>query len=120
MRASFDVQKLDIEQQRRVRGNRAAGAARAVAELGGNDQGSRAADLHPGDALVPASDDLPGAELERERVVAVARAVELLPVMIGRRRIVEPPRVVHRHGLAGGRFSASPNLAVRYLQARDV
>ena len=49
----------------------------AVAELGGMIERSLAADLHAGDALVPAADHLAGAEHERERLVAIARAVEL-------------------------------------------
>ena len=53
------------------------GAAGAVAEVGRDDEGALAADFHAGHAFVPAFDHLALAEGERERLVAVARAVEL-------------------------------------------
>src|SRR6185503_10477370 len=37
-------------------------------------------DLHPGDALIPSTDHLAGAQLETERFAAVPRAVELRAV----------------------------------------
>src|SRR2546423_1446852 len=82
--------------------------------------GRLAADLHAGDALVPSLDHHARAELELERIVAIARAVELLAVLVRFARIVQPPRVVHRDVLAGGGFGAGADLAVRDLQARDV
>src|ERR1700761_7604716 len=72
----FDPEQLDVEQKRRVRRNDAAGAARAVAERRRDDQGALAADLHGGDAFVPAADDLAHADLEFERLAAVDRGVE--------------------------------------------
>src|SRR4029078_2332269 len=117
---SADVEQLDVEDQRRVGRDSAAGAARAVAELRGNHERALATDLHPGDALIPTGDHLPGAELELERIVAVARAVELLAVMVGLRAVVQPPGVVHRHALAPGRVSAVADLAIGNLQAGDV
>src|SRR6185312_8003685 len=72
----FDLQQLDIEGQRREGRNHAARAARAVAERRRDDQRALAADFHPGDPLVPALDDLAGAELERKRLAAIERAVE--------------------------------------------
>src|SRR6185436_14810590 len=98
----------------------AAGAARAVAEIGRDDQRPRAADLHPGNTLIPAADHLPGAELERKRLTVVLRAVELLAVAVGGLRVVQPPGVVNAHGLAGRRRRAGADLAVRDLQAGDV
>src|ERR1700733_8050370 len=74
-------QQLDIEDQRRVGRDDAAGAARAVAELGRDDQRAFAADFHPGDALVPPFDDLAGAEPEAERRAAIDRAVEFLALV---------------------------------------
>src|SRR4051794_8980410 len=55
----------------------AAGPALAVAEVRRDRQLAAAADLHPGDALVPAADDHAGAEPERERLAAVPGGVEL-------------------------------------------
>src|SRR5919206_421578 len=49
----------------------AAGAAGAVAEIRRNDQGARAADLHAGDALIPAANHVTGAEFEGERLAVV-------------------------------------------------
>src|SRR5262245_59019520 len=74
----LQVEELHLEQQRRVRRDHPAGAARAVAEVGRDQQRALAADLHAGHALVPALDDLALAEAERERAAAIERAVELL------------------------------------------
>ena len=52
----------------------------AVGEVGRDHELPAAADLHALDALVPARDDLAGAELEGERLAAVPRGVELAPV----------------------------------------
>src|SRR5262245_5112980 len=73
-RWSFHSQKFDDEGQLRIRRDRAGVAALAVGEVGGDDELALAADLHAGDALVPALDDLPGAELEGERAAAVEAA----------------------------------------------
>src|SRR5262249_6150177 len=66
---------------------------------------AKLADLHAGDALVPAFDDLPGAELERESAPAIARAVELLSVG-------ERAHVVHGDGAAGFRLRAGAGAKV--------
>src|SRR5262249_36217817 len=84
-------QQLDIEHQRRVRRNDAAGAARAVTERGWNDQRALATDLHGTDALVPAGDHLPLADLELERLVAVHGGIELLALLAV---LVEPARIM--------------------------
>src|SRR3989442_14919304 len=97
-----------------------AGAARAVAEIRGNDQRARSADLHAGNALIPAANPLAGAELEREWLVAIARAVELCPVPIWRLRVVQPAAVMHGHLLARRGRSAAARLRVCDLKARDV
>src|SRR5579871_6635297 len=83
----FDRQQFDVEQQRRVRRNDAAGAARAIAERRRDDQRALAANLHGGDALVPAADHVAGADREREWLVAVDRRVEFLAL---RAVLVEP------------------------------
>src|SRR3546814_17923154 len=71
----FEVDQFDIEDQRGVRRNHPAGAAGTIAELGRDDQGALAADLHAGDALVPAADHPAGAERKGERLAAVARGI---------------------------------------------
>src|SRR5688572_25684023 len=79
--SSVDLQQFDVEHQRRVRRDHASSATRAVAELGRDDQRALAADLHAGDALVPALDHLLRAETEREGLAAIQRAVEFLPLL---------------------------------------
>src|SRR5260370_28199548 len=51
-------EQFDIEDQRGVGRNDAAGAAGAIAECGRNNQRPLAADFHVGDAFVPAGNDL--------------------------------------------------------------
>src|SRR5207249_7548174 len=75
-----DLEQLYLEDQLGVGRDDAAGAARPVTECRRDDELALAADLHAGHALVPALDDHAGAELERERLVAVVAAVELLAV----------------------------------------
>src|SRR3954469_11510692 len=76
----LQLQKLDLEQQGRVRRDNAAGAARAVAQLGRDQQRPLAAHLHAGHAFVPTLDHLAATEPERERAAPVQRAVELRPL----------------------------------------
>src|SRR4051794_17909953 len=82
-RRSTDAEQLDVEHERGVGRDHAACPAAAVAERRRNDERALAANLHAGDALVPAGDHLTGAEHEHERIVAIARAVELGAVMVG-------------------------------------
>src|SRR6516165_3033800 len=89
------AKQLDLEQQRRVRRNDAAGAARAVAERGRDDEDARSAFLHSLYALVPAADHVARAEREFERVVAVLAGVELRSLGAV---LVEPAGVVDAHG----------------------
>src|SRR6266849_222347 len=114
----FDLDQLDVEEQCGVWRDRTAGAALSVPELGRDNQRALAADFHPGDALVPAADHLPATQLERERLAMVLRAVELLPVLVGGLRVVQPTGVVHRHLMPALRFSARADLAVGHLQTR--
>src|SRR4051812_9805549 len=51
---SLHSEQFDVEHQSRVRRDHAAGAAGAVAELRRDDQRALAANLHRGNALVPA------------------------------------------------------------------
>src|SRR5690349_11021120 len=89
------AQQLDLEHQRRVRRDRAAGAACAVAERGWDHEDARAAFLHALHALVPAADDAAAAERELERIAAVLARIELgaLDAVL-----VEPAGVVDGNG----------------------
>src|SRR4051794_14346400 len=78
--ALLDRQELDVEDERRVWRNGAAGAALAVAELRRNDERPLSTDLHAGDTLIPAADDRARTEAEFERLAVIPRAVELLAV----------------------------------------
>ena len=81
LRGLLDVEQLDLEEQRRVRRDDAAGAARAVAELAAGSSGVRMPPTFM--PATPSSQPLmtwPRAELERERLAAILRAVELLAV----------------------------------------
>src|SRR5246127_1635149 len=71
----FHAKQFDVEHQRGVRGNDATGAAGAIAQRGRNDQRTLAADLHAGDAFVPAGDHLALSDRKLERLVAVDRRV---------------------------------------------
>src|SRR3982074_2075312 len=109
---AFQVEQFDVEDQRRVWRDDAARAARPVAELGRDDQGALAADLHGGDALVPTRDHPLLADGEFERLAAVEGAVELLALGAV---LIEPAGVVHDANLAGLRRGAGADLAVRDL-----
>jgi uncharacterized protein with von Willebrand factor type A (vWA) domain len=60
------VRQLDVEDELGVGRNDAARAPGAIAQLRRDNQATLAADAHPGDALVPALDDLAGAQAEGE------------------------------------------------------
>src|SRR5882672_473169 len=77
-----DRQKLDLEHERRM-GRDAGATLLSVGQRRGNREPALLSHLHPGDALIPALDDLPGTEREIERLISVARAVELLAVREG-------------------------------------
>src|SRR5579872_5196119 len=105
-----DPQQLHLEQQRCVGRDDAAGASGAVAEIGRDRELADAADLHRGDAFVPALDHLPHADPELERLAAITRAVELAAVR-------QRADVVYGHGLARLRTGARPLLHILVLQA---
>src|SRR5262245_23449614 len=92
------AEKLDVEQQRSVRRDRAASAPGAIAHLRRNDEGALAADLHAGYAFIPALDDLAFAEAECEWLAAIDGRVELGALVA---ILIEPAGVVHRQGIAG-------------------
>src|SRR3954451_13986938 len=119
--ASAHADEVHDEHERLVGPDDAARAALAVGELRRDRDPPPAADAHPGDAVVPALDDLALAEAELEGVAAVPRRVELLAVL---------PRhadVVHLDRPAGDRLVAVTDLDVlelelvgRRLVGRDV
>src|SRR5215510_16301026 len=112
--SAFDAEQFDLEDQRRVRRDHAADPAGAIAEIGWDDEGALAADLHRGNAFVPAGDDLPSADRKLERLPAVERAVELLALGAA---LIEPAGVVHDASLAGPRRGAGADLGVDDLQS---
>src|SRR6202521_2250729 len=108
------AEQIDVEHQRGARRDVAAGAARAIAQVRRNDQRALAADMHGGEAFVPALDDLALAEREGKRIAPVERAVELFALLA----IDEQPSgVIDRHGLAGLRHGSGPRLDVDDAQA---
>src|SRR5260370_2181680 len=114
-RSALHANQFDLEDQRRIGRDDPAGAAGAVAEVGGNEEGALAAGVHGGDALVPSLDDAAHAERKLERLAAVARAVEFLALGAV---LIEPARVMHHAGLAGLGRRAGADLGVRDLQSR--
>src|SRR5687768_7747092 len=75
---SADAEQIDDEDQGLAALDDAAGAALAVAEVRRDGDLAAAAELHAGHALVPARDDLTGAQAEPEGVAAVPGGIELL------------------------------------------
>src|SRR3954454_8386937 len=85
--------------------------ALAVRHIGGDRELTAAARLHADDALVPAFDHHARAELELERLVAIARGIEL-------RAVEQRARVVHLHAVArlGGRALAHLEILLEELR----
>ena len=105
-----DAEQVHHEDQRLAGLDDAAGAAVAVAEVRRDDELAAAADLHAGDTLVPAGDDLADAETERQRLAAVVGGVELLTGRVG------DPDVVHDDSAAGRGLHPRPRAEVGDLQ----
>src|SRR5690606_28768686 len=101
--AGSGAEQGDLEEQRRVRRNDAAGAARAITELGRDHEPAGTADLQAGDAFVPAADHMAGAERKAKRLAAI-----LARVGLGARLAVleQPAGVMHRYLVAGTGFVA--------------
>ena len=83
------------------------------ARCGWNRQAPPPAHSHAEHSLVPTLDHLAGADHEAERLAAAARTVEFLALLVGRRRFVQPARVLHHGLLAGGYRGARTRLAGR-------
>src|SRR2546423_15689367 len=77
-RLALHPEQFDFKDQRGVRWYHAACTARSIAEFRWNDEGALAADLHGGDAFVPAGDHPFLSDRKFERLAAVERRVELL------------------------------------------
>jgi len=108
-RGLVDAQEFHFEDQRRIWRNHTAGALLAIAQAGRNRELADAADFHPGHALIPALDNLPGSQLKCERLPVVLRRIKLRPVR-------QPPRVMDRHTLAGFRDRPRADLLVFHFQ----
>src|ERR1019366_3309316 len=87
---------------------------RAIAQGRRNDQSALAADMHGGDAFVPALDDLALAEREGKRLAPVGRAVEFLALLAVNK---EPAAVIDRYCLAGLGHGSRVRLDVDDAQA---
>src|SRR5215468_7491183 len=88
------------EDERLPRPDHVPGAAVPVGQGWRDNQLPAAADLHALHALVPAGDDLPGAEPEAQRFAAVPARVELLAGRVGDPDVVHPDRVTGTGHLA--------------------
>src|SRR5205814_3896662 len=75
---TLHFEQFDFEDQRGIRRYHTACAARAIAELGWDDEGTLTADLHGGDTFVPTGDDPLSADGELKWPAAVERAVKFL------------------------------------------
>src|SRR5436305_2452913 len=95
-----DADEVDDEDEGGAGLDDAARAALAVGLVRRDGQPAAAADLHAGDALVPALDDHADAEPELQRVTAVPGGVELLTAL------VSDADVVRADQAAGGRLWA--------------
>src|SRR6187200_1163019 len=115
-----DVQQFDLEEKRGVRRDHAACALAAVAHLRRDRQRAFAADFHSGDSLIPALDDLPGTKSKRERLVAIARAVEFLSLVIAARLVIQPSGVVHRDLTSRDRLVTAAGSIVLFDKLCDV
>src|SRR5262249_39877168 len=89
---SLYLKELDLEEQGGIGRDDAPRAPAAVAQVGRDDQLPLSADLHGGDTLVPALDDLTLTHVKRERLTAVLGAIELLALLVV---LPQPAGVVH-------------------------
>src|SRR5205085_6729800 len=109
-------EELHFEKERRVRRNDAAGAARAVAQVGRNGELALAADFHAGDALFPAADHFAAPEREHERLAAILARVEFAARLSSR---IEPAGVMHADSLpVGGGRAVADNQVLDQKTAR--
>src|ERR1700733_568876 len=124
--ALLDSKQLDVEYERRVRRDDATCAALPVAQSRRDDEAPLSADGHTSHALIPALDHLARADAKAKRLIAIARAVELLAFVLGRLRGEEPARVVHDcrlpgfDGIAAAGVDVAHELAASCTPARRI
>ena len=94
-RRSFNRNQIDIEDQGRTRRDDAARTVIAIGKIRGNDEPAALADLHSRNTLVPTLDDRARAKRKFERPAGIARTIELLALVVGCGRLVQPPGVLH-------------------------
>src|SRR3954451_24364171 len=97
---SADADEVDDEDERGPGLDDATGTALAVGLVCGDGQPAATADLHAGDALVPALDDHADTQPELQRVAPVPGRVELFAAVVG------DADVVRAHQAPGGRRGA--------------
>src|SRR5258708_34060283 len=113
--SSLHIEQFDVEDQRGIWRDDAAGPAGPVTEFGRDDERALAADLHGRHTFIPAADDLTPADGELKWLATIERAVELFALGAA---FVEPAGVVHDADLTGLRCCARAHLGVGDLQAR--
>lgn len=77
---ALNAHQLRLEDEGGIGRDDLASTALAVAELRGDGELALLANLHAQETLVPALDDLPGANLKLERLAALVACVKLLAV----------------------------------------
>lgn len=90
---SVDGKQFDFKNESGIGWNGPWVTVAAIGKFGWNGEFDLVSGFHLGDALVPPSDDLTGAEDEAERLIAINRAIKL-PA------IGEPPGVMDGDGVA--------------------
>src|SRR5690606_19106099 len=73
--SSLDAEQFHLEEQGRVRRDRA-DAPLSVRQIGGDEEQALPADLHQGDALIPAPDHPAAPDREGERLAPILGTVE--------------------------------------------
>src|SRR4051812_41463756 len=99
-RCLLDLDEVDDEDERLVRGDRRRPALAPVGEVGRDGQHPPAPHAHPGHALVPARDDHALAEVELEGLARVPRGVELLARAVGDADVLDRHVVARLRALA--------------------
>lgn len=98
-RISVDALEVNVEDEGRVGRDVARETAVTVTHVGGDDQGALLPEGHLLDALVPAGDDPADSDGGLE-VASADGAVELVALVLARRRVEQPARVLDGDGVA--------------------
>jgi len=94
-----NVYELDVENERRMRRDDGREAAGAIAVVGGDGESGLRALRQLGDALVPALDHLPDADLSLERLFPIPTRVEFVALLVGFLVVINVAVVVDHYGL---------------------